>query len=237
MKEFCGIICWWEYRKWYKREEIEDMSEEEDEERETKDNYRSLHRSEKMGRKHQNRRGKVGRRARARKAKNSETAEQMLGLVGGKFDAPPKSGDDSVLSTKKLNKHPVLDQTVDEPLPVSPTPAVPSGSRARHEQMKKNGLIRKKLIHKISTHPSKPKQATQPKDAPQAKETPKPTKPNKPYKPIKAKEVKMPVVPKTLRLPKEAEISDKPKFGETVHAPSDRISKLGKILANKNFSK
>ena len=101
-----------------------------------------------MGRKHQNRRGKVGRRARARKATNSETAEQILGLCGGKFDAPPKVGDDSVLSSKKINKHAAL-ETPDEPIAV-PVKAAISGSRLRHEEMKKHGQLRKKLIAKAS---------------------------------------------------------------------------------------
>ena len=151
-----------------------------------------------MGRKHQNRRGKVGRRARIRKAKNSETAEEMLGLVGGKLDRPPKAHDDSVISTEKRSKLP----------PVEETAAIPmiegSGSRRRHEEMKLRGIQRKKLLTQVSIK----------KTAVTSTRTPRGAHCD-------------PGVGKT------KEISDKPKFGDTVHAPSDKIAKLGLILAAK----
>ncbi len=156
-----------------------------------------------MGRKHQNRRGKVGRRARARKAKNSETAEQMLGLVGGKFDAPPKSGDDSVISSKKHSKHPVLEETA--PVEAQAAPKISaSASKQRHEEMKRRGLDRKKLLQQIS---------------------------------IKKPEIsKISKIPKLSKLTKPETVignSEKPEFGETVHGPSEKIAKLGKLLAAK----
>ena len=209
-----------------------------------------------MGRKNFNRRGKMGRRARARRA----TAAAPGTKVNSKFDAPPKRKDASVVSTIKRKALPGNRITDDDEVPpelteegslITPKPSR-KDERAllrQHGNQRKQQLrtLQKQLgvsfknpersVHELNDNSSDAISAEPEEEEDQSAEVHNSNAKRSEgiRRKRKAREDRLKLKKKkTIVTDEDGEHKvEKPKFGEVIESPSERIASLGKALMDR----
>ena len=208
-----------------------------------------------MGRKNFNRRGKMGRRARTRRTLLSSAVTGIK--KHSKFDAPPRKGDGSVVSSVKRKVLPgdragsddEPEEEVDQETPIQPAPA-PLSRKQRHAEERRAGDERKKKLRDIQKSfgvekasvvmkkekPIKAALSSSECAVPAVDQTSSqtPTASEAVRRKRKAREERVKAkMQKQEDSEDEAKDTNKPKFGEVIERPSEKIAALGKALSEK----